>query len=74
MWDNYPQWNLTPTPKITLTLNPNPSRGQFSSGAIDWLLLNPKTKPNLDPNHNPNRRTILLVGQLSGFCLYNPYT
>ena len=46
---------IAPNPKLTLTQTLTLSGGQFSSGAIVWLLPNPKTKPNLNSNPNPNR-------------------
>ena len=51
---------LPPIPKLTLTQTLTLTRGQFSSGAIVWLPLNPKTNPNLDRNPNPNREAIFL--------------
>ena len=55
-----PPWKFALSQTLTLTGE------QFSSGTIIWLPLNPKTNPDLDPNHTPNQ------GQLSsqGNCLY----
>ena len=58
-----PPRKVAPTPKLTLTQTVTLTRGQFSSGGIIWLSLNPKTNHNLDPNPNPNRGG----GQLSGY-------
>ena len=55
--------NCPPTPKLTLSQ----TLTLFSSGAIVWLLPNPKTNPDLDPNPNPYRGAIFLRGQLSGY-------
>ena len=35
---------------------------QFSSGTIIWLPVNPKTNPDLDPNHKPNRGQLFSQG------------
>ena len=60
---------LPPTPKLTLTQTLTLNVGQFFSEAIVWLPPNPKTNPNLDRNHNPNRGTIFLGGQLSRYLI-----
>ena len=62
-----PEENCPPTPKPTLSQTLTLTGTQLFSGAIVWLLLNPKTNPDLDPNPNSNRGAILLGGQLSGY-------
>ena len=62
-----PEENFPPTPKLTLTQLLTLARRQFSSGAIVWLHPEPRTYSNLDENPNPNRGTIFLGGQLSGY-------
>ena len=62
-----PPRKIAPNPKTIPKLNPNPNKGQFSSDAIVWLILNHKTNPDLDPNYNPNQGAIFLRGQLSGY-------
>ena len=47
--------NCPPTPKLTSPQTLTLTEGLFSLGAIVWLILNPKTNPNLDPKSNPNR-------------------
>ena len=56
-----------PNPKTNPKPNSNSNWGQFFSGAIVWLPPNPKTKPDLDPNPNPNLVGIFLGGQLSKY-------
>ena len=62
-----PEKNMPSTPKLTLTQTLTLTGEQFSSRTIFWLPLNPKTNPNLDPDHNPNRGAIFFGGQLSGY-------
>ena len=57
-----PEEKCPPTAKLILIKPLNLTRGLFSSKAIVCLPPNPKTKPNLDPNPNPNRGPIFLVG------------
>ena len=57
-----PEEKCPPAPKLTLTHILTVTGGLFSSGAIVWLLPNPKTNPKIDPNRNPNRRLFSTVG------------
>ena len=57
-----PEEKCPPAPKLTLTHTLTVIRRLFSSGAIVWLLPNPKTNPKIDPNRNPNRRLFSTVG------------
>ena len=61
---------LKPSNPLTLSQTLALTGGQFSLGAIAWLLPNPKTNPDLDPNPNPKRRAIFFGGQFSGYQNY----
>ena len=67
VYDNCPRGKLSSTPKLTLSQTLTLTGGQFFSGAIIWLPVNPNINPHLDPNPNPNPGAIFLGEQFSGY-------